>query len=46
LCPACNANRLQNLARPKGIVNSWLTVTNWVPTVNDAEGPFLVTEDG
>jgi hypothetical protein len=42
----CNANYLQNLARPKVIVNDWLTVTNWVPPVNDALGQSPVTEDG
>ena len=35
---ACNSNHLQNLARPKVIVNDWLTVTNRVPPVNDAQG--------
>jgi hypothetical protein len=24
--------------RPKVFVNDWLTVTNWVPRVNDAQG--------
>jgi len=33
----CNLNRVQNLKDPaKGFVNDWLTVTNWVPPVNDA----------
>ena len=37
----CNLNCLQNLAPAKGFcVNDWLTVTNWVPPVNDAN-PYL-----
>ena len=33
----CNLNCLQNLAPAKGfLVNDWLTVTNWIPPVNDA----------
>ena len=27
-------------------MNDWLTVTNWVPPVNDAVGQSPVTEDG
>ncbi len=42
----CNLKCLQILARPKVIVNDWLTVTNWVPPVNDAQGHLPVTEDG
>jgi len=42
----CNLNRLQNLARPKVIVNDWLTVTNWVPPVNDAQGHSRLRKTG
>lgn len=41
----CNSNVLQNLARPKVIVNDWLTVTNWVPRVNDAQGQPRLPKD-
>ena len=41
----CNSNALQNLARPKVIVNDWLTVTNWVPRVNDAHGQSQLPKD-
>jgi len=34
--PVCNLNSLQKLAPAKGFcVNDWLTVTNWIPPVND-----------
>jgi thiamine-monophosphate kinase len=42
----CNLNHLQNLARPKGIVNDWLTVTNWVPPVNAAQGHSRLPKRG
>jgi hypothetical protein len=42
----CNYYRLQNLARPKVIVNDWLTVTNWVPPVNEALGLFRLPKAG
>ena len=37
---------LAELSSAKGFVNDWLTVTNRVPPVNDAQGHFWVTEDG
>ena len=42
----CNANYLQNLARPKVIVNDWLTVTNWVPPVNEGKHHFRLLKAG
>ena len=31
-----NANSTQNLKPGQGFVNDWLTVTNWIPPVNEA----------
>ncbi len=43
----CNPNYLQNLAPAKGFyVNDWLTVTNWVPPVNDANPYFGLPKIG
>jgi len=42
----CNLNHLQNLARSKGIVKDWLTVTNWVPPVNAAQGHSRLPKRG
>jgi len=43
----CNANYLQNLGPAKGFcVNDWLTVTNWVPPVNDAKPHFGLPKIG
>jgi hypothetical protein len=33
-------------ALAKGFVNDWLTVTNWVPHVNDAQGHFWLLKTG
>lgn len=43
----CNANCLQNLAPAKGFfVNDWLTVTNWIPPVNDGNPNFWLPKIG
>lgn len=43
----CNPNYLQNLAPAKGFfVNDWLTVTNWIPPVNEAKPHFGLPKIG
>ena len=34
----CRLSNLQNFSSSQVDVNNWLTVTNWVPPVNDAHG--------
>jgi hypothetical protein len=42
ICGRLQSQPLAELSSAKGYVNDWLTVTNWVPHVNDAQGrPWL-----
>jgi len=36
VCARLQFQPLAELSSAKGYVNDWLTVTNWVPPVNDA----------
>jgi hypothetical protein len=46
ICARLQSLPLAELSPAKGYVNDWLTVTNWIPPVNDAQGHFRVTEGG
>jgi hypothetical protein len=44
--PRLQSQPLAELSSVKGIVNDWLTVTNWVPPVNDAQAHFGLPKGG
>ena len=41
--PVRNRFKMQNLAGPQLFIKNWLTLTNWVPPVNDRKGEATVT---
>jgi hypothetical protein len=45
ICGRLQFQRLAELSSAKGIVNDWLTVTNWVPHVNDEQGQSRLPKD-